>query len=205
MARIKSREDLRKWLDARSADRKAADSVVISSRAALRALPFVAAKLVSNHELMLAAFRANALARFAAIRPSRAQEQWFYDAASSASSSASSSSSAAAAYAAYAAHTASSIKAATYATYASSSASSATSAYAFSDRSSIWRIIEIDVTALEAGSSAAQLARKPLWWAPPAERRTAVHTPAPDWFEQRWRAVKQTLSAVRIELDGWTD
>ncbi len=227
MVEFKSKEDVEQWLKARPEATRQRDAVALAARAALRTVPHWsrARKL----ELTTAILRATALARVAAVYPTRANELRGAAAAASFSARTSASSAAASSSAASASSAAASFSAASAADYAaasfsaaSSSASSASSAadYAAASAASaaartsassaaraaasnMWKMASTDASLIEAGRNVMDRA---LWLQPTrgAVRGFRSHSP-PDWASTAWRELKTQLLADGDHWQVWID
>jgi hypothetical protein len=203
---ISSHMDLLDWLDSLPPEQGRWVAVAIGTRAALRVLPLVATNTErkrSFENLTFAVFFATALARVAAVYPTRAKE--FRDAANAANAANAAVTAAnAAAYAARAAAYAASATAYAAADATTATVYAANAALAAADAThdaasaviavaiaadALWAAASRDAKFIAAGGEAQTLACEPLW----ADGE-------PDWSTQHWKLLQDALTR---ESDWW--
>ncbi len=183
--KISSREDLENWLESLPPEQGRWVAVAIAARAALRVVPLVVTNKKRNlrfENLTFAVFFASALARVAAVYPTRANELRATSAANAAAN---------AADAAYAAANAAFAAAAANATFvAAANAANAAAAYA---NAALWSAVSRDVNFIASGGGAQTLACEPLWTGG-----------EPDWSAQHWKLLQDALPREN-DWPVWTD
>ena len=202
---ISSREELENWLERLPPEQGQWVAVAIAARAALRVVPLVATDAkrgVSFEDLTFSVFFAAALARVAAVYPSRASELRAANAAANAANVAFAKTAAnAAAFAAFAADAATFAadpfaNAAAFAaapfTNAANAAANAANAAAFANAANantlagaanaLWSAVSRDANFIASVGTARALAREPLW--------SGIE---PDWSTKHWKLLQDAL------------
>jgi hypothetical protein len=206
LAEIKNSDQLRAWLRTRPHG----VSVAFAARVALRALPVVQTAERAGWGFVLTVFRATAVSWTAAKYPAQTTDTIAAAAAAAASNAAESfaypDEYATAAYddavaGANAANAASdAARAADHAANAASEAANAADLSAAAARiilvtsAALWSAISKDVTRVEEGAAAADIAGLPLWL-----------RGQPDQLQASWLALKASLVAAKLDWKVWID